>query len=620
MTSKRIWINMARIAVFVVLTGWAGTFPGAQQQKGQDVSQWTASTHDGTNFPLVGRHRTVECRECHLNLVFEGTPTSCEACHWERRQDDRYRLRLGAHCGDCHTPLSWKNVAPNKWNHAAQTGFPREGIHRTLDCVDCHGDSGFVSGSVGCFDCHEEDYREAREPDHAAAGFPTQCQFCHRGSSRWERAEFSHDFFALRGQHRQALCSDCHVDGRFSGLPTDCVSCHLQDFNATADPDHRHLGFPTDCEICHGTGARSWDDAEFSHGFFALRGEHKAALCSDCHIDGRFVGLSRECAACHLADYQGAEDPDHEKAGFPLDCSICHGTRYRTWEGGEFGHDTFALKGRHRLALCSDCHGDGVFEGRPSDCVSCHLADFISAVDPNHVQLGFPRDCESCHGDKAQTWEDADFSHDAFVLNGRHKLAACSDCHVDGSTGISSACVSCHRGDYQNTTDPDHELLGFPTECEACHGTGALTWEGAAFDHNAIWPLQGAHTSLDCSSCHVSATLPPQDCFGCHADDYNATSNPDHQVAGFPTDCDLCHFPTHILWTQAVFDHTFPITSGKHAQFDCTECHLTANFREFSCIDCHAHSRTRMNNKHRNVTGYVYASVNCYACHPDGQE
>ncbi len=548
MMSKQTWINMALITAVVAFAGWADTSLGAQQEKAQDVSQWTASTHDGTNFPLKGRHRTVECRECHLNLVFEGTPVTCEACHWERRQDDRYQLRLGAHCGDCHTPHSWKNVAPNKWNHAAETGFPLEGIHRTLDCVDCHGDSGFVPGSVGCFDCHEEDYRETREPDHAAAGFPTQCQLCHRGSSRWEGAEFSHDLFALRGQHRQALCSDCHVDGKFSGLPTDCVSCHLRDFNTTEDPDHKHLGFPTDCEICHGTGARSWDNAEVSHGFFALRGEHKAALCSDCHIDGQFVGLSQECAACHLAEYRGMEDPDHEGAGFPLDCAICHGTRYRTWDGGEFEHDAFVLKGRHVLALCSDCHGDGVYAGRPSVCVSCHLADYNAAADP------------------------------------------------------------------------DHELLGFPMQCEACHGNSAQTWEGAAFDHDSIWPLQGAHTSLDCSQCHVSGTNLPRTCYGCHADDYNATTSPDHQLAGFPTDCELCHFPNHILWTQAVFDHQFPITSGKHGQLDCTECHLTANFKEFSCIDCHAHNQTNMNNKHKNVTGYVYASVNCYACHPDGQD
>jgi hypothetical protein len=345
-----------------------------------------------------------------------------------------------------------------------------------------------------------------------------------------------------------------------------------------------------------------------------------AALCSDCHVDGQFVGLSQECAACHLAEYQGTEDPDHEGAGFPLDCAICHGTKYRTWEGGEFEHDAFVLKGRHVLALCSDCHGDGVYAGRPSVCVSCHLEDYHAATDPNHSQLGFPTDCESCHGDKAQTWEDADFLHDAFVLNGRHKLAACSDCHVDGSTGISSACVSCHLNDYQNTTDPDHELLGFPTQCEACHGTSAQTWEGAAFDHGSIWPLQGAHTSLDCSQCHVSGTNLPRTCYGCHADDYNATTSPDHQLAGFPTDCELCHFPNHILWTQAVFDHQFPITSGKHGQLDCTECHLTANFKEFSCIDCHAHNQTNMNNKHKNVAGYVYASVNCYACHPDGQD
>ncbi|MFA9454590.1 MAG: hypothetical protein ACERK6_11830, partial [Candidatus Aminicenantaceae bacterium] len=63
-----------------------------------------------------------------------------------------------------------------------------------------------------------------------------------------------------------------------------------------------------------------------------------------------------------------------------------------------------------------------------------------------------------------------------------------------------------------------------------------------------------------------------------------------------------------------------PITSGKHARFDCTECHLTGNFKEFACIECHTHNPTSMGKKHEKVGGYVYASVNCYACHPDGQE
>jgi hypothetical protein len=251
--------------------------------------------------------------------------------------------------------------------------------------------------------------------------------------------------------------------------------------------------------------------------------------------------------------------------------------------------------------------------------VSCHLDDYNSASDPNHKSLGFPTDCELCHGDRALTWEDADFSHDAFVLNGQHKLAACSDCHTDGTVNISSDCMSCHLGDYNRTTDPDHQVLGFPLACEACHGTSALSWEDAVIDHSS-WPLQGAHIALDCSRCHTTGTELPTECFGCHADDYNATSSPDHQVAGFPTTCELCHYPTHLFWTQGVFDHQFPIVGGPHGVLDCTDCHLTSNYKEFACIECHAHNKTKMGNKHSGVVGYVYASVNCYACHPDGRE
>jgi hypothetical protein len=112
----------------------------------------------------------------------------------------------------------------------------------------------------------------------------------------------------------------------------------------------------------------------------------------------------------------------------------------------------------------------------------------------------------------------------------------------------------------------------------------------------------------------------PRDCFGCHTQDYNDTINPDHTTASFPTDCELCHYPTHFSWSQAVFDHRFPINSGKHSNADCTDCHLTSNYREFSCLSCHQHNKTRMDNQHQDVTGYVYESLACYACHPQGRE
>lgn len=539
-------LGILSVVALALLFGW---FLGQSQEleAQQEVEQWTVESHDRTNFPLVGKHRTVTCRECHLDGVFEGTPTACEACHWERRQDDRYKLQLGIHCADCHQPFTWKHVAPNNWNHEMGTGYPLEGIHRTLDCVECHAEGNFRGTTADCFGCHEKDYSDSRNPDHVAAGFSTACQECHFNST-WQGARFSHDFYPLTGQHAMATCSDCHSSGQYQGLPSECVFCHQADYDRAQEPDHRGSGFPTDCEACHGTDAI-------------------------------------------------------------------------TWEGAVFTHTKFPLKGKHRQANCSDCHSNGQYEGLPSVCVFCHLEDYLKAKDPDHKQLGFHTDCEVCHGTDALTWEGAVFTHAEFPLKGKHRLADCSDCHSSGQyEGLSSVCVSCHLEDYLEVRDPDHEQLGFQTDCETCHGTGAVTWEDASFSHNSYWPLKGAHTNLDCSACHVNGLDLPRSCVGCHKADYDSTRNPDHKDAGFPTDCEFCHYPTHVLWSQAKFEHSFPIESGKHSRFECTDCHISANYRDFSCISCHNHNKTRMDNKHDEVPGYSYNSQSCYACHPQGRE
>jgi hypothetical protein len=325
--------------------------------------------------------------------------------------------------------------------------------------------------------------------------------------------------------------------------------------------------------------------------------------------------------SCHLDDYDGADDPDHRSSGFPTDCEICHGSSAMTWENGKFSHATFSLKGQHKVSQCSDCHPDGQYAGTSSDCMSCHLDDYDGADDPDHRSSGFPTDCVACHGTSANTWEDGQFSHSTFELRGQHKVAQCSDCHPDGQyAGTSSDCVSCHLDDYNSADDPDHRTTGFPTDCVACHGTSIVSWQNVTFDHNSYWPLKGAHITLDCSSCHAQGYELPQNCYGCHAQDYDDTSDPDHSTAGFPPDCELCHYPTHFLWSQAVFDHQFPINSGKHSSADCTDCHLTSNYREFSCLGCHPHNKTRMDNEHGGVAGYVYKSLACYACHPQGRD
>jgi hypothetical protein len=517
------------------------TSPAAQQEQ----TKWPLQNHDKTNFPLVGQHRTVACRDCHLKGIFEGTPTACEACHWERRQDDRYKLQLGLHCGDCHTPQSWKDVAPAKWNHTDVTGFRLEGVHLTLDCADCHRENGLGKTTADCFVCHQEIFKSAKEPDHVAAGFPTQCELCHRSTATWQGAVFSHKFL--------------------------------------------------------------------------LVGRHKVTACSDCHQSGQYIGLSTACASCHLKDYNGTNNPNHKQAGFPTDCVVCHGDSANSWITAGFNHSQFVLKGKHKTTACADCHQNGLYAGTPTTCIACHLKDYNSANDPNHQQGGFSTDCVTCHGDGAAGWGGADFVHSKFVLNGKHKLTACTDCHKNGQyTGTPSACSSCHLNDYNGTNNPNHKQANYSTNCVTCHGDGAQSWSGASLNHDQFWPLQGAHKTLSCDTCHSKGYNLPKDCYGCHAANYNSTTNPNHKSAGYSTSCQNCHLPTHISWTQAVFSHSFPIKSGRHAGFSCTDCHLTSNYNQFSCIDCHTHSKSTVDAGHSDVGGYSYNSQACYSCHPRG--
>jgi hypothetical protein len=393
---------MARVLVVAPLAlGLAGLLfylsdPGLEltaQNQG-----WTAASHDQTNFPLLGRHRSVPCGECHLKGVIAGTPSACEACHWDRKQDDRYQLRFGIHCADCHTPFDWKKLKANSWDHGQMTGFALAGVHKTMDCAACHTGNGFQ-------------------------------------------------------------------------------------------------------------------------------------------------GKAQDCYACHRGQYQGAAN--HVSGGYSTDCRQCHFSM-TSWTGAQTGHTSFPLLGRHLAIACADCHKNNVFIGTTRECVGCHLKDYNAALNPNH------------------------------------------------------------------------KLAGYSTDCVSCHGNAAQTWLNAAFNHNLVWPLLGAHKNLDCNLCHAAGYNLPRDCYGCHKAAYDNTTNPNHRQAGYSTNCQDCHLTSHTSWNQAVFNHRFPIKSGRHAGFACTDCHLTANYNVFSCIDCHSHTKSDMDSRHSDVGGYSYNSQACYSCHPNG--
>ena len=391
-----------------------------------------------------------------------------------------------------------------------------------------------------------------------------------------------------------------------------------QGWKKSRGPVIPHDTFPKDCSICH--VSTSWreirEDFHFDHEAMTgmpLLGAHAKAECLRCHNDRGPVEVfaARGCIGCH-------EDVHRGKLG--SDCLDCHDQD--DWTPNEqiarHNRTRFPLVGAHAATACWRCHEGaevGNFDRTDIACVGCHRDDLASATSPDHQAQGWTDGCEECH--IPTSWTGAAFNHSWFPLTGAHAQALCNDCHAGGVfPGTPSTCVGCHQDDYDATTNPPHAAAGIPTDCRQCHNTSG--WEPASFPHT-MFPLTGAHGTLDCAQCHVGGTFPgtPNTCVGCHQDDYDGTTNPNHAAAGFPTTCQSCH--TTVRWDPASFNHRFPIQTGDHSGFACVDCHPSpGNFRVFDCLSCH--DRPEMDDRHDDVGGYVYSSPACLSCHPNGQE
>jgi hypothetical protein len=373
--------------------------------------------------------------------------------------------------------------------------------------------------------------------------------------------------------------------------------------------------------------------------------------CSLCHVNGNYSGtLPTNCYGCHLADYQstaslGGLIPNHVAGLFAQDCTQCHTTT--NWTTSTFNHSTttFPLTGAHTTVNCALCHVNNNYTGSlPTNCYGCHSADYQSTASiggsvPNHVTAVFPQDCTICH--TTTNWTSATFNHNttSFPLTGAHTSVACALCHVNGnySGTLPTACYGCHAADYQSTTTlggsvPNHVALSYPTTCASCHTT--TSWLGATFNHASTgFALNGMHATIACSLCHTSTAVPPVDCYSCHSADWSSTQTlggtvPNHIAAavisssGFSTTttaCVGCHTANAVSWTTATFTHpsSFPTSHGGAAGV-CSACHTNQNdYSVFQCTVCHGNNNSA-NFSHPRVGGYVYNSINCYACHPRG--
>jgi len=268
------------------LNGQTGDLIGGVNSHAQITECNACHTAPWENVKMAKRcmncHQDVSAQlnstsELHGVIARTSPNTSCRECHPEHR---------GAFA-------SLTELAGN-FNHDQFT-FPLVGKHVRVTCEKCHINEVFKGTPSDCYSCHKQN-------DKHNGKFGTDCSSCHNANS-WSDATFDHNRtnFPLNGGHAGVACGQCHRNQVFTGLSTDCVSCH-------ADPAFHIGAFKQSCTECHNSTA--WSPAQFNlphpeprtdeggsgitHGNATCRQCHpstvREAICTDCHDSNNFGG------------------------------------------------------------------------------------------------------------------------------------------------------------------------------------------------------------------------------------------------------------------------------------------------------------------------------------------
>ena len=561
--------------------------------------------HSTTKFPLTGKHTInaqchvngqfagtpTECSGCHLpdfqktanpNHSTAGFPTTCAACHtttqWRAKFDhNKTKFALtGSHasarapsatstgssrarhdCAGCHLPDFQKTTNPNH----VSAGFP-------TTCTTCHTTTQWQAGAFNhnktkfaLTGRHSSNLRLVPRQRAVHWNYDRLCRlplarFPEDGESQSQHRRvpnhvrrMSHDD-AVAGavfNHDDQVPANGQAHGSMHAVPrerpvrrapTDCAGCHLPDFQKTTNPNHVSAGFPTTCTTCHNDGAMARASFDHNKTKFALTGSHSSAQCAQCHVNVlQVLRPSAPAVTSPIFRRRPIRTTPRRASRRPARRATrpCNG-------GAVFDH--------HRRSSRSP--GSTPAPNAPSATSAVSALELrptaravTSPISRRRPTRTTPRRASPPPARRAtrRCVEGAGFNHSTtkFPLTGKHTSTQCAQCHVNGKfAGTPTECAGCHLPDFQKTTNPTTPRLA--SQRPARRATRPA-WR-AVFNHSTTkFPLTGKHTSTQCAQCHVNGkfTGTPTECAGCHLPDFQKTTNPNHDSAGFPTTCTTCH-------------------------------------------------------------------------------
>lgn len=297
------------------------------------TSGWKPSSFDHnkqTSFPLNGAHLKVKCTDCHTEN-YSNTSKECVSCHlagYEKTKNPNHvKANFSKDCQNCHNTAG---RSPAKFDHNKDTNFPLADGHLGVKCKTCHTDS-YRGRSTACVSCHLKNFSKPTYPNHVEGKFDKNCEKCHIIKS-WKATVFDHSTatsFPLKGAHAKLDCKSCH-NKLFAGTSTECVDCHLKEYEATLQPAHGSMKFPKRCESCHTD--KNWKETNFNHdqeNFPIFSGKHKGVWknCNECHYNESYFE-QQSCIKCHehsdkaRIDKMHIQVKDYEYTN--SSCKVCH--------------------------------------------------------------------------------------------------------------------------------------------------------------------------------------------------------------------------------------------------------------------------------------------------------
>ena len=393
--------------------------------------RWLADPHgQDTGYPLRGKHRSLECAECHrppekgaklAQARFAGLPHQCEDCH-----ADPHAGQMRTSCAVCHEQEGWKG-GHLLFSHDKQAEFALDATHAGLPCASCHG-----SGKTAryrpllktCEACHghaEKQFegavraREAVVDPHTGRVRCLECHYPYGSKAK----------FLLKSNDANALCANCHKlkEKKFLHGPVAsgaCIACHQ--FHHSDYPNLAYRPEGQECFECHAEMEKSIKE----HAYVHKPAVENCRLCHTAHSSDVPLQLKKTgkalCVECHEnigKEIQNAQVP-HGALNILDECLNCH--------GAHTANMPFLLKDKP-MNLCLTCHDKEV--ETPS---GRKLQNIKKVLDASQFKHGPIRegDCMACH----QTHGSSNFDllkryfpqsfYDDFDLK---NYALCVSCH-----------------------------------------------------------------------------------------------------------------------------------------------------------------------------------------------